>query len=145
MEIEALGTAFNVKAYATDEHISTTLIEGSIAVTSGNDRVLLSPDENISYNRNTHELLRTTLYNTELISAWRNGRIVFGGETLGEAAVMLERLYNIRIVFETEDIKKYTFLGTIKNNSLSNVFEIMSLTVPITYAISDSSVIINKK
>lgn len=144
MEIEALGTAFNVKAYATDEQISATLIEGSIAATSGNKRILLSPNENISYNRNTHESVKTTLYNTDLTSAWRSGRIVFGGETLGEAAVMLERLYNIQIIFETEDIKGYTFLGTIKNNSLSNVFEIMSLTVPITYAINDSSVIIGK-
>lgn len=144
MEIEALGTAFNVKAYAADDHISTTLMEGSIAVTSNNDRILLSPNENISYNRHTHESVKTTLYNTDLVSAWRSGRLVFGGETLGEAATMLERLYNIRIIFETEDIKEYTFLGTIKNNSLSNVFEIMSLTVPITYAISDSSVIIGK-
>lgn len=144
MEIEALGTAFNVKAYSADDDISATLMEGSVAVASDNDRVLLSPNENISYNRSTHQSVKTTLYNTDLISAWRNGRIVFNGETLGEAAVMLERIYNIRIVFETEDIKNYTFLGTIKNNSLSNVFEIMSLTVPITYAISDSSVIISK-
>lgn len=144
MEIEALGTSFNVKAYATDDHISATLMEGSVAVTSDNDRILLIPNENIFYNRNTHESVKTTLYNTALISAWRSGRIAFSGETLGEAAVMLERLYNLRIVFETEDVKEYTFLGTIKNNSLSNVFEIMSLTVPINYAITDSSVIISK-
>lgn len=144
LEIEALGTAFNVKAYAADDHITTTLIEGSVAVTSDTDRILLIPNENIAYNRHTHESVKTTLYNTDLISAWRSGRITFTGETLGEAAVMLERLYNLRIIFETEDVKEYTFFGTIKNNSLSNVFEIMSLTVPITYEIADSSVIISK-
>lgn len=144
MEIEALGTAFNVKAYSADNHISATLMEGSIAVTSDNESNILNPNENISYDRSTHQSVKTTLMNTDLISAWRSGRIVFGGETLGEAASMLERIYNIRIIFETEDIKEYTFLGTIRNNSLSNVFEIMSLTVPISYSISDSSVIISK-
>jgi Fe2+-dicitrate sensor, membrane component len=144
INIEALGTAFNVKAYSVDDHISATLMEGSIAVISGNESAILKPNENIFYDRNTQQLIKKTLHNTDLVSAWRSGRIVFGGETLGEAAFMLERIYNIRIIFETEDIKDYTFLGTIKNNSLSNVFEIMSLTVPITYEISDSSVIIGK-
>jgi ferric-dicitrate binding protein FerR (iron transport regulator) len=144
MEIEALGTAFNVKAYAIDDHIYATLMEGKVAVITGSDRTLLSPNEHLSYSRNTHKSVKTTLYNTDLVSAWQNGRIVFSGETLGEAAVMLERIYNIRIIFETDDIKTYTLLGTIKNNSLSNVFEIMSLTVPITYTITDNSVIIRK-
>jgi ferric-dicitrate binding protein FerR (iron transport regulator) len=144
MEIEALGTAFNVKAYATDDHIYATLMEGKVVVITGDDRTLLSPNEHLSYSCNTHESVKTTLYNTDLVSAWQKGRVVFSGETLGEAAVMLERIYNIRIIFETEDIKGYTLLGTIKNNSLSNVFEIMSLTVPITYTITDNSIIICK-
>ena len=45
MEVEALGTAFNVKAYEEDDEVVTTLFEGSVRTAVGKEFVILSPDE----------------------------------------------------------------------------------------------------
>lgn len=46
MNVEALGTTFNVKAYREDSQIIATLFSGSVRVSSDRDNVILSPDEN---------------------------------------------------------------------------------------------------
>lgn len=36
---------------------------------------------------------------------WRNNDLVFNGETLEEIAVLLNRMYNVQIIFKSERIK----------------------------------------
>ena len=47
VEVEVLGTHFNVEAYPGDAEVKTTLLEGSVAVNApaGNSRITLSPGE----------------------------------------------------------------------------------------------------
>ena len=76
--------------------------------------------------------------NTNYDRMWRNQELVFRGESLEEVAIMLDRLYNVKVEFQTDGIKHYRFSGVIKNNSLENVFELISLTAPIRYEKRDS-------
>ena len=56
MEVEALGTAFNVKAYEEDDEVVTTLFEGSVRTVVGKEFVILSPDESAVFNKSSHIL-----------------------------------------------------------------------------------------
>ena len=56
MEVEALGTAFNVKAYEEDDEVVTTLFEGSVRTAVGKEFVILSPDESAVFNKSSHIL-----------------------------------------------------------------------------------------
>ena len=55
MEVQVLGTHFNVEAYPADTEVRTTLLEGSVAVSTdhGKKRLLLQPNEAAVYNRHT--------------------------------------------------------------------------------------------
>ena len=125
MNVEALGTTFNVKAYREDSQIIATLFSGSVRVSSDRDNVILSPDENATF--------------------WRNNDLVFNGETLEEIAVLLNRMYNVQIAFKSERIKQYCFSGVICNNSLDNVIELISLTSPITYETRGDTIILGNR
>lgn len=142
MHIQALGTAFNVKAYASDNEISATLMTGKVKVSINTQDTFLSPNEHLSYSRDTRNLLKTTVYDASLISVWRTGELFLQDESLEEIAVLFERLYNIKILLDSDDIKTYRFTGVIKNSSLNNIFEILSLTAPIAYEIKNSTVVI---
>ena len=58
---------------------------------------------------------------------------LFNDEALSEIAVLLNRMYNIQVVFKSEKVKALRFTGVITNNSLDNIIELISLTSPIIY------------
>lgn len=54
LNVRALGTEFNVKAYGSDRTIETTLVEGSVEVernnkNSNSDKVILVPNQKLTY------------------------------------------------------------------------------------------------
>ena len=145
MNVEALGTTFNVKAYREDSQIIATLFSGSVRVSSDRDNVILSPDENATFERRSGKLAIHKLDNSSYAKMWRNNDLVFNGETLEEIAVLLNRMYNMQIAFKSERIKQYRFSGVICNNSLDNVIELISLTSPITYETRGDTIILGNR
>lgn len=145
MNVEALGTTFNVKAYREDSQIIATLFSGSVRVSSDRDNVILSPDENATFERRSGKLAIHKLDNSSYAKMWRNNDLVFNGETLEEIAVLLNRMYNVQIAFKSERIKQYRFSGVICNNSLDNVIELISLTSPITYETRGDTIILGNR
>lgn len=144
MEIEALGTAFNIKAYPEDKGLTTTLFEGKIRASAGTEEVVLKPDESLSFDKASR---RVTVAGDvgDYARMWKDNALVFKGETLEEVAVMLDYLYNVNVRFASENVKHYRFSGVIKNNSLENVIELISLTAPIVYKKVDGEIIIDER
>lgn len=57
MEVEALGTTFNVKAYQEDRELTTTLFEGKVRTSIGKDEVILKPDESLSFDKSSRRIM----------------------------------------------------------------------------------------
>jgi ferric-dicitrate binding protein FerR (iron transport regulator) len=142
--IEALGTSFNVKAYLEDNQISTTLIEGNVQVSDDKEVYILHPNEKIMFSKQSHLFAKTTLMDAERSSSWRNNELAFEQETLEEIAKALERMYNAKIIFASEDLKKIRFSGKVKNNNLESTLQLISLVSPILHSVENSTVIIKE-
>lgn len=140
LEVEALGTKFNVNAYSGSENTTVMLVEGRLRVSDMSNEVLMKPDDRVVYNRTSRDLKKERVYGAGNIASWRNDELVFYGETLGEIAQILERMYNVEIHFTSEATRKFSFYGTIRNKSLSNVLDIISMTVPINYDIGEDTI-----
>lgn len=145
VDVEALGTTFNIKAYQEDPRVVATLFSGAVRIASNENNVILSPDENATYDRNSGRLVINQLENSSYAKMWRDNELVFNGETLDEIAVLLNRMYNVQIIFKSERIKKYCFSGVICNNSLDNVIELISLTSPITYETRGDTIVLGNR
>ncbi len=50
LQVKAVGTKFNIKAYSNDDQITGTLIEGRIEVSNSLLSEVLAPNERISFN-----------------------------------------------------------------------------------------------
>ena len=144
MEVEALGTTFNVKAYQEDRELTTTLFEGKVRTSIGKDEVILKPDESLSFDKSSRRIMVSDELAT-YARMWKDNELVFKGETMEEVAVMLDRLYNVKVRFASEKVKRYRFSGVIKNNSLENVIELISLTAPIVYKKVGGEIIIEER
>lgn len=133
VSVTALGTEFNVKAYAEDPCVVTTLVEGSVRTEAGTQYELLTRAQEASYNKEADVLLAYDVKDISRAVPWIRNELLFENESLADIAVTLERMYNVTIVFEEEAAKGYSYTGLIRNNSLQNVLELISSTSPVGY------------
>ena len=145
LAVEALGTSFNVKAYEEDNQAVVTLFQGKVKTSVGRDEAFLLPDQAVSYLKNKGQLKKSTLNDAYRACLWRNNELAFNDEALSEIAVLLNRMYNIQVVFKSEKVKALRFTGVITNNSLDNIIELISLTSPIIYTSKGDTIIIDEK
>ncbi len=76
MEVEVLGTQFNIHAYSDEAIIKTTLLEGAVKVTKGTASQLLKPGQQAQLNQ--HDQL-TLIADADLRYeiAWKNNEFNF--------------------------------------------------------------------
>src|SRR5690606_12515895 len=55
-EIEVLGTEFNIKAYKNEMEVSTTLVEGKILLSAGEEKQILLPNQKAKLNLDSDHL-----------------------------------------------------------------------------------------
>ncbi len=136
--VEALGTAFDVKAYPDENLVTAVLVRGKVEVGDELNKIRLIPNQRVVYDKSVRSLQKTEVEDCRLYTSWMNNQLVFESEPFQNIAKVLERNYNIRFKFETNTLKKYRFTGTIRNTSLESLLQIFSMTSPFTYTIKDS-------
>jgi len=98
MSVEALGTVFNISSYPDNPHTMTTLIEGKVGVdiALSENKFILSPGEQIIYNKETGETLRKEA-RLDYVLAWEKGGMVFRSASLYSVVKELERRYGVTV------------------------------------------------
>jgi transmembrane sensor len=142
MTVEALGTSFGIEAYAEDELISSILMEGKVRVTTPNGITTLLPNERVLYNKKNNKLSKSNVRNAKEFTGWIHNTLRFENESLNEIAKNIQRQYNVEIVFDTDRLKNLRFTGTVENNSLESVLNIIALTSPISFKVDSQRVIL---
>jgi ferric-dicitrate binding protein FerR (iron transport regulator) len=144
LSVKALGTSFNLKSYPDETEISATLITGKLEVKSANSEVILYPNEKSTYHKQSLAMEKAAVYDAKEYVQWKNNTLSFDAETFENIAKILERHYNIRIVFESEALKGYKFTGKPNNTSLESILQILSQTSPLLYEMKDSEIILRE-
>jgi ferric-dicitrate binding protein FerR (iron transport regulator) len=172
LNIKALGTAFNVKAYPSENKVSTTLVEGIVKLEDygTSDKKFtytLKPNQKLTYYtsepKKEEKILKKTKaiekillqkssisnpvivnenINTELSTSWKDKRWIIDGENLEDLAVMFERRYDIKVNIASEELKNYKFRGTIENETIEQVLNYLSFTTPLKFEMQKGLVIL---
>lgn len=141
LAVAVKGTSFNVQAYDNEDNINVTLVEGKVDLKSLSGNVIskLLPGQNASLNLSTKKM-KISNVNTQYFTTWKDGYLVFKEESLGDIANMLERWYNVSVIFNDESIKNLTFTGKIlKNKPLDQVLDILKYMAKIDYSIDSQN------
>lgn len=142
--IEALGTKFNVMAYSSDSIYSTTLLEGSIRLATQDisDITTLRPNQQFTYNRNSRTA-NVKEVEASLYTSWVDGYYYFPDQTFQSILSRLSNIYGVKFEIETEKLKHKRFTGTFyRGQSIKDILEIISITIPIKYKIEENLVVI---
>lgn len=122
-EIEVLGTHFNVNSYKDEASINTTLLEGSVRISSRGNNAVLKPGQQaqVGHVATSQPIRVLNNANVEKVMAWKNGVFDFQDASLEEVMRQLERWYDIDVVYE-KDIPKLEFIGKMgRDLTLANV------------------------
>lgn len=140
IEIEVLGTEFNLKAYADENTISTTLAEGSIQISSASQYALLKPNQKIEYDRIEKKMKLIELHDITPETEWKEGRLVFRNESLEELELKLERWFDVDIVLADDEVKKRRFTGILERESILETIAYFSHSKYVGYKIKDNEI-----
>ena len=170
IEITALGTTFNVKAYPEEALIEATLVEGLLRINRGDKQkgaVILRPNEKVFIVKEEGGILRepaglasgqgTGPARLQRIPvkevhverridpvtdiSWKDREWVIRGRTMEELSVMLERRYNVEIVLGDGEVGSFRFSGTLKDETLEQVLFAIRSTAPIDYKIEGKKIV----
>lgn len=103
MEIEALGTVFNVEAYSDSELTIATLEEGKVRVDTDlakGEPIILHPDEQVVYNSQLKTVSKTVV-DAGRVLQWKHGYLTFQGASFDYIVKTIERKYDVTINYET--------------------------------------------
>lgn len=143
VNIEVLGTHFNVMAYVNEKAVNTTLLEGSVRVSQLTTRnsQLLKPGQQAKVNGS----IQLVNVDTEEVVAWKNNLFQFNGADIQTVMVQIERWYDVEVDYEGQIPSKH-FTGIISRNiNASKVLDMLELTGGVKFEIKGKKISVKSK
>ncbi|MET1056928.1 MAG: FecR domain-containing protein [Pedobacter sp.] len=140
-ELKVLGTHFNINAYSTEAVSKTTLLEGSIVVSTATSQQILTPGTELINNGSS---LQVKQVDTELAIAWKNNLFLFDNEELGTIMRQVERWYDVEVIF-VDGISKERFGGGVSRfDSVSKLLKSLQATGKVQFQIKGRKIYVTK-
>lgn len=140
IEVEVLGTKFNLKAYSDEETITTTLVTGCLKVMQGDNSTLIKPNQKLVYNKKSGNTDLSKINDLAPETEWKDGRLVFRNQSLEELEHKLERWFDVEIEFADEQVKSRRFTGTLERESILEVISYFGRSKYVAYQIKDNKI-----
>lgn len=148
VNIQVLGTHFNVEAYPGDAEVRTTLLEGSVAVSvpDNSRQIVLLPNESAVYNRIKNSLQHEITPESTNEIAWRNGDFLFDYQPLGEIVRQLSHAFNIQIRITEHSLENYRLRAHFSNGeNLEQILTLLQSAGNFCYTRTNDTIIISTK
>jgi hypothetical protein len=140
MQVEVLGTHFNVNAYGDEGAIKTSLLEGSVKIKKGNVSGLLKPGQQGVLKNNSNNI---EIKNADMSQAvaWKNGLFQFDGADIKTIMREIGRWYDVEIEYAGK-VPERRFEGKISRDSqLSDVLKILELS-NVKFAVEGKKIVV---
>ena len=141
IEIEVLGTCFNINTYI-DEKVVTTLLEGKVKVKSPLDTVSITPDlQAIS----TSDGIRVENVNAKNYVLWKDGVFCFTNDRLEDIMEVLSHWYDVEIFFKTQYLKGLNFSVELpKYQSINETLKHIEHTGRVKFSINGRTIVLSE-
>ncbi|MDH7447382.1 FecR family protein [Aquimarina sp. 2201CG14-23] len=144
INVEVLGTRFNVSSYLEDKEIKTTLQEGSVKVYTQKTKkepIILIPDEQSSWDKNTKKLTKTEV-DADIYTSWMKGELVFKDHNFEQIIAKLQRHYDIQIINTNKTLNNEKFTASFNNETIERVLFFFSKSYEFEFTITEKNITI---
>ncbi|MCH4552681.1 FecR family protein [Aestuariibaculum lutulentum] len=145
LDVQVLGTQFNMSSYPEDVNSDVVLLEGSVYLTAVKDKgnsAILEPGFKGSINKFSQDKIEKKPVITSIYTAWIDGELVFRNITFKDMLKRMERHYNIEIVNNNSELKEEKFNASFRKEPIEKILEYFKITYGINYEIKDNKILI---
>lgn len=144
LNVVVTGTSFNLHSYSEDSFFSLYLSKGKVNIQDkkGNVIHMLKEDESIEYNFRAKEIKTRKALEPSSIIGWKNGWLIFDEEELTSVFKKMERWYGVSFKIPSNFNLNNKLTAKFREESASQVLDLMKKISIIDYTIKDSVVFI---
>lgn len=136
LDVDVLGTRFNVVAYENEDIAEVILEQGRVKVScrATNEELTLQPDEQLIYCKENRKMEKRSI-DSKAYTSWKDGLLIFRNVPMAELAKRLERKYNSEIILHGDELKALIFRATFEDESLEKICSMLASVAPIRYEV----------
>jgi transmembrane sensor len=128
--VQVLGTSFNVNSYDSGV-VRVSLTEGAVKMLKGSNEILLKPGYQATA---TDKGIDTHPFEEELDLAWLKDQYIFRHNRLDEVIPVLQRWYDVRIVFDNQTAAAKVVTGHIvRSDEIKTVLDMLKAISNVDY------------
>jgi len=148
VDVQVLGTAFNIDAYENNKQIEVTLVNGSVEVVSHDQKIVLNKSKKLTMpvEPATADIAKVDWKVTTLKDLrpgeirWASDTLIFRKQPMADLAAQLELKYGVHIIIDNPHLKTVRFSGTLVDASLQDALEALKLSNPFIYTIENNTI-----
>lgn len=129
LNVQVLGTHFNIEAYTDEETVKTTLEEGSVKLfESGKTSAycILKPNEQALYDRKTGKMIKCRV-EADNFSSWTEGNLNFESRPLNEIISALEHRFDVHFMIDhTLNLKKEYTMNFKSYETIDDILKVLT-------------------
>ena len=138
LEVQVLGTSFNITAYPDEATVSTTLTEGSVNVINSHGARLMTPGQQLVSTGNGGMELNPGV-DVQKVIAWKDDVFLFKKDELPAIMKQLSRWYDIEVHFDGNVSDHYT--GKISRQvNISQVLKMLQAAGGVKFSVQEKEV-----
>lgn len=144
VEIEVLGTEFNVEAYRDKSSVVTTLIDGSVKLRKEEESIIIKPNQQASISGDEKQFTLDTVHASSF-GLWKDGIFYFEEASLVTIMEKLERWYDIKVFYQNQSIQNKRFSIEVKRyEDIEDVLNLLSKTNKVNFDIKENTILVSQ-
>jgi ferric-dicitrate binding protein FerR (iron transport regulator) len=109
LQVQVLGTSFNINAYNKLLHIKVAVATGKVAVSQGSRRLsLLTPGQELTFEHKNGSFSQQRVDASESQS-WKDGDTYLNQVSFSELALVVKNLYGLKLKAANKQVNQYQF------------------------------------
>ncbi|HTH31271.1 MAG TPA: FecR domain-containing protein [Lacibacter sp.] len=145
VNVQVLGTHFNVNAYDDERAIKVTLLEGSVRVhqttTDNKQSIVIKPgQQTIALNG---QLSTINGLDLDEVMAWKEGWFIYTNTDLSTIMRQMARWYDVELVYQDKIMDKYT-VNISREVPISKLFQFIEMSGGVHFLMEGKKVIVKK-
>lgn len=141
MDVQVVGTHFNINSYSDEPAVKTTLLEGRVLVKNKGNEVYLNPGQQAVLLPGKDNLIIANDVNVNEVVAWKNGRFLFNDTDIETIMRQAARWYDVGVVYENK-MTGVISGGLPRTENISQFLKILEATGKVKFEINGRQIIV---
>ncbi|WP_374951339.1 FecR family protein [Mucilaginibacter sp.] len=128
LQIQVLGTSFNVNAYTTLKHIKIAVATGKVGISTGGKTLsFLTPGQELVFDNLTKAYHQNNI-NISESQSWKDGDTYLAQASFDELALVVKNLFALKLTAANKAVSQYQFtLRLQRNRPADDALKVISL------------------